>query len=105
VAVDDAGCRGPRFRRGDCDGDGLVTFVDPILLLFANFAGASVPCLAACDSNGDGSTSGVSDVIYLLRHLYLSGPAPAAPYPGCGNLALPADDALGCETPPEACLY
>src|SRR6185503_3823964 len=38
VAVDDSACGSPRFRRGDCDGDGLITFVVPILLLFANFA-------------------------------------------------------------------
>ena len=41
-------------------------------------------------------------VNYLLTHLFRGGPAPVAPYPGCGIGSLPEDEGT-CETPPENC--
>src|SRR4030095_2163421 len=61
---------GPRFLRGDCDGDGEVTgrVTDAMFLLLYNFQGGTAPpCLVACDVNGDGQAVGqVSDAVYLL---------------------------------------
>lgn len=100
----DADCaQSARFSRGDCDGDGQLNILDPVRLLLANFAGAPVRCWAACDADGDGSTSGVSDPVYLLRFLFLAGPPPPPPFPSCGAPALPSDGTLGCEVPPAVC--
>ncbi|MBI4601424.1 MAG: lamin tail domain-containing protein [Planctomycetes bacterium] len=101
----DANCleETPPLLRGDCDADGTIDIADPIRLLFASFAGASVPCLSACDANGDGSTGGVSDALHLLRYLFLQGPAPVAPFPDCGPPSLATDPVLGCAAPPAGC--
>ncbi len=101
----DAVCveEGPPLIRGDCDSDGTITIADPIRLLFANFAGASIPCLSACDADGDGSTGGVSDALHLLRYLFLEGLAPVSPFPDCGATSLATDSGLGCAVPPVAC--
>jgi YVTN family beta-propeller protein len=87
------------FERGDCNGDGgALNISDPVFLLSYNFSGtAAPPCMAACDANGDGEIIGqVSDAIYLLNHLFLGGPPPAAPFPGCGPGLLDTDPGLGC---------
>lgn len=89
--------------RGDCDADGAITIADPIRLLLANFSRATVPCRSACDANGDGETGSVSDSIYLLRYLFLSGPRPVSPFPGCGAQTLSTDSELGCAAPPAFC--
>jgi hypothetical protein len=91
------------FLRGDCNADGLVTISDPIRHLLASFAGASVPCWAACDVNGDGATSGVGDPIYLLGYLFDAGLPPPAPFPACGVSQRPSDVTVGCTTPPAGC--
>jgi hypothetical protein len=93
---------GPYFLRGDCNADGVVTISDPIRLLRTNFAGASVPCWAACDADGDGSTGGVSDTVYLLGYLFANGTPPALPFPACGPLQ-DSDLTLSCATPPAGC--
>jgi RNA polymerase sigma factor (sigma-70 family) len=94
---------GPRFRRGDCNGDGTVAgqVTDAVYLLAFNFLGGpEPPCLAACDANGDGRVQGqVGDAIYLLTHNFLGGPAPVEPFPGCGPGLRPNDKTLGCENP------
>ena len=87
------------FERGDCNGDGgALNISDPVFLLSYNFSGtAAPPCMAACDANGDGEIIGqVADAIYLLNHLFLAGPPPAAPFPGCGPGLLDTDPGLGC---------
>ncbi len=77
---------------------GQVT--DALFTLQFNFlGGATPPCLAACDSNGDGSVIGtVTDALYTLQHNFLDGPAPVAPFPVCGPRELVTDAGLGCET-------
>lgn len=107
-AYESGNCDTPkRFLRGDCDGDGRVRGIvtDAIFLLRYTFVGgAPPPCLAACDADGDGRVAGqITDVVYILNFNFRSGPAPVAPFPECGSGRLPTDEALGCETPPEAC--
>jgi hypothetical protein len=95
----------PRFRRGDCNGDGATAGVtDPLFLLSYNFLGGPrPPCLAACDANADGRALGqVTDAVYLLTYNFLGGPPPLAPFPDCGS-GTAADRTLGCERPPETC--
>jgi hypothetical protein len=98
----------PRALRGDCNGDGEVAGVvtDAITLLTFNFLGGRrPPCLAACDANGDGDVVGlVTDAVYVLTFNFLGGTPPAAPFPGCGDLALETDPDLGCAEPPDDCL-
>jgi hypothetical protein len=91
------------FVRGDCNADGVVTISDPVRLLLANFAGASVPCWSACDADGDGSTSGVTDAIHLLGYVFAGGSPPAPPFPGCGVSFSASDLTLGCATAPIGC--
>ena len=89
--------------RSTVSSDGEISISDPVRLLFANFGSDPAPCWSACDANGDGATTGVSDAVYTLRFLFRSGPAPAGPFPACGPASLPTDAALGCESPPETC--
>jgi hypothetical protein len=102
VPMEDCVESGPYFLRGDCNGDGVVAISDAIRLLLASFAGAPVPCWTACDADGSGSASGVTDTIHVLRHLFAGGPPPASPFPACGPLEDP-DLALGCAAPPAGC--
>src|SRR5437867_8052738 len=62
------------------------------MLLF--LGGKEPPCLQACDTNGDASL-GLTDAVFLLRHLFFLGSPIPAPYPGCG--AGGSGGALGCE--------
>jgi hypothetical protein len=95
------GPAGPRFLRGDCDGNGEVAgeVTDAVFLLNYNFlGGAEPPCLMACDVNGDGDATGqVSDAVYLLSFNFLGGPSPPDPFPECGEGEA---SELGCESPP-----
>ena len=87
------------FLRGDVDGSGRIAIPDAIRILLHLFQGdgLAVPCADAADAD-DSGTIDLADAIHLLSGLFLGGPAPAAPFPGCG--ADPTEDALGCE---EAC--
>ena len=81
-----------------------MDIADVMALLFHNFGGAPVPgCLAACDGNGDGDTSGVADAVFFLTYLFQNGTAPAEPFPGCDVSTLESDFSLGCEEPSVAC--
>jgi hypothetical protein len=91
------------FVRGDCDGDGALALNDAIFHLYFNFLGGDAPgCKAACDSDADGFTKGVSDAVYLLNHQYLRGDSPAAPFPECGTETI-AESTLDCANPPAGC--
>jgi hypothetical protein len=92
------------FARGDCNGDGLGDVLDALTLLFHNFGSTPAPgCLAACDANGDGDVSGVTDTVYSLMYHFVSGSAPVAPFPACGLSGLGSDATLGCAQIPESC--
>lgn len=83
-----------RFIRGDVDTDGHVALNDVISLLRGIVLGDPLPCLEATDSDNDAQL-GIGDGIYLLTHLFVSGPAPSAPYPQRG--ADPEEESsLGC---------
>jgi hypothetical protein len=87
------------FVRGDSNRDGYVDISDPLNMLNCMFvlggACGSIGCRAAEDANGDGAVD-LSDAIAILYFLFLGGPAPAAPFPLCGEP--PAGDPLGCES-------
>jgi hypothetical protein len=92
----------PRFRRGDCNGDGAVVgqVSDAVFLFAFLFArGREPPCLDACDANDDGVVVGLlTDGIYLLNFSFLTGARPPAPFPACG--LDPTPDGLPCGFPP-----
>ena len=67
---------------------------DPIVLVRRLFAGAEpLGCEQSADANSDGVLN-LSDALYSLSYVFRSGPAPRAPFPGCG-LGDP-QGALGC---------
>ncbi len=77
----------PEFIRGDVDGDGIYTvFVDGLYLLLWGFVAGSPapPCLDAADADDDGMVSPFLDALVLFNFSFINGPAPAAPFPGCG---------------------
>jgi hypothetical protein len=91
------------FLRGDCNDDGAIDISDAVSMLNWLFRGGTEPgCMAATNANGDAATD-ISDAAYLLNHLFLGSSAPVPPFPGCGPGLLPADDQMGCATPPESC--
>jgi uncharacterized delta-60 repeat protein len=88
------------FLRGDCDADGSAQGIpDAMFLLRYIFLGTkALPCLAACDANGE-ETVDISDAIYVLSYFFRGGEAPPTPFPDCGlGVVRPH---LGCETEPE----
>ncbi|MBI4606753.1 MAG: hypothetical protein HY721_32720 [Planctomycetes bacterium] len=99
---------GPRFVRGDCNGDGEVTgqVSDAVTLLAYSFLGSPAPpCLAACDADGDGQVAGVvTDAVYLLSFNFLGGAPPPPPFPGCGPPRSRGDVDLGCALVPQGCV-
>jgi hypothetical protein len=81
------------FVRGEVNGDGRVDISDGVKVVLHLFRGVAIDCQDAADANDDESLN-VTDVVYLLDHMYRGGPAPAAPYPSRGPD--PAGAALGC---------
>ena len=94
---------GPRFRRGDCNGDGYVDLSDAVCTLDWLFLGdLAPPCIAATNINGDEGVD-LSDPVALLNHLFAGTAAPLAPFPECGLSNRAIDQELGCQAPPETC--
>ena len=89
--------RGEVFRRGEIDGDGVVTISDAISLLISLFRGGRpIACLDAADANDD-SRVDVGDVSSLLRYLFLGGTPPPEPGPhACGTDSTP-DSFTNCD--------
>jgi spore coat protein CotH len=82
------------FVRGDANGDLATNLTDGIRILQVLFQGAAQPpCFDALDANDDGDLT-VSDPVYLLQHLFRSGPALPPPYPTEGSD--PTPDGLDC---------
>jgi hypothetical protein len=77
-------------------GDGAVDLSDVLKVVLALFVPAqvSLPCLRSADFD-DSGTLNILDAIGLLNYLFLRGPPPVQPFPGCGLDLTP--DALGCE--------
>ena len=61
-------------RRGDTNGDGILSSADIFYLINHLFANGPPP-LGSGDVNGDG-TAGVPDIFYLINHLFTYGPPP-----------------------------
>jgi hypothetical protein len=74
------------FIRGDANIDGAVDIgdmMDSLGFLFAVPGYEDPHCLAAHDANDDGVVD-VGDVIYTATYLFMGGPRPPVPFPGCG---------------------
>ena len=89
---------GPRFARGDCNGDSSVDGIsDTIFMLNFLFGGDQAwPCFAACDFNDDLAFD-VSDAVFLLSAAFAGGsplPSPTTCGPGAEGSFL-----FGCEAP------
>ncbi len=73
------------FIRGDCDGNGQVALLDPLILLGYLFAGAAAPdCLSACDFD-DNNLYQLLDALKSLTYQFASGSPPAPPFPAAGT--------------------
>lgn len=84
----------PSFIRADANDDGGIGIADPLTMLFVMFAGMPIQCEKAADSDSDNVLT-LNDPVRTLRYLFLAGPAPAEPFPGCGPD--PLLDELVCE--------
>jgi spore coat protein CotH len=83
-----------RYRRGNCNADGVVDLSDAIATLVHLFRGGSAPpCIDGCDVNGD-ERVGIDDAISLLTYLYRPEGF-RIPFPGPNDCA-PARDGF-CE--------
>jgi hypothetical protein len=64
------------YRRGDVNGDSLVSIADAVYLINYLFNDGSAPKpLGSGDVNGDSEIS-IVDVVYLINYLFNDGPAP-----------------------------
>ena len=75
---------GPRFVRGDANGDGNVNISDAVAILNHLYLGGPAECLEAMDADRSRRVD-ISDPIVLIRRLILGGRAPQPPYPDCGH--------------------
>jgi hypothetical protein len=92
------GIGGPRFVRGDPNGDGKIDLSDAVKILAYLFMGDPAPtCLDAADTDGSGVID-ITDAIFFLSFLFLGGPPPESPYPECG--IDPSTHALDCQSFP-----
>ncbi|MBN1419310.1 MAG: hypothetical protein JXP34_11065, partial [Planctomycetes bacterium] len=85
---------GPRFVRGEANGDGQLDLGDAIAILGTLFGDDPTDCEDAQDVNDDGGRD-IGDAIYLLSYLFSSGAEPPPPFTVAGDD--PTPDALGCE--------
>ena len=85
---------GAPFRRGDVDANRRVNLIDVLVMADFLFGGRTeLTCLKASDSNDDGVVN-ITDLLYLLNHLFTGAPPPAAPHEACG--VDPSPDSLPC---------
>ena len=83
-----------QFIRGDADGSGELSIVDPVRTLNYLFLGtAALPCLDAADVNDSGGLD-LSDATFTLGFLFLGDRSPPSPFPRRGSD--PTSDSLGC---------
>jgi len=81
------------FIRGDANFDGAIQISDAQSILGRVLLGHSIVCDDSADANDDGNLD-ISDPVYLLNHMFSSGPAPHAPFPEPG--IDPTADSHGC---------
>ena len=84
------------FLRGDSNLDGSIDLSDALKILFFLFVteNSGHSCQKSLDADDTGNI-GITDTIWLLRYLFLSGPPPSQPCPACGVDETPDD--LTCE--------
>ena len=70
---------GPRFHRGDANGDGRLNISDPVAILVHLFGGSPLGCTEAGNADDD-IVVNITDAVHLLNHLFGGGPPP--PFPG-----------------------
>lgn len=77
--------KGPSYKRGDANANGVVDITDAIVILRFLFVGdVLIPCLAATDAD-DHDDMNIGDAVFLLTFLFLGGPEPPSPGPReCG---------------------
>ncbi len=75
-------CQGSPFIRGDGNQDGLLDITDAVQILAVLFGNLTSSCLSALDFDGDTQVD-LGDVISGLNFIFLAGPEPASPFPGC----------------------
>ncbi len=95
AAAGERRCVDEPFKRGDVNGDKLLSIVDPVRTLQYLFAEGSIECLDAADTDDDGALS-ISDPIELLGYLFLGTPPPTGPFTDCGFD--PTIDELSCKS-------
>jgi hypothetical protein len=91
------GLRSVPFIRGDANRDLKVNIADIISIVYAvipSLDGESVLCVGSGDANSSGGMD-LGDATYLIAWLFLAGPEPSLPFPGCGFD--PADPGLCLE--------
>ncbi len=72
------------FIRGECNQDDRFDIADPIFTLDFINGGTAPDCPGSCDSDDDDDVD-LDDAMFSLMYLFLGGPAPSAPFPGCGT--------------------
>ena len=83
------------FRRGDANGDGSYNISDSVAILLRVFTDNDiVPCEKAADVDDNGELEMV-DALFVLNAMFLRGPEPKAPFPGCG--IDPSEDSITCD--------
>lgn len=82
------------FRRGETNQDGTYDISDGVFTLLHLFAGRSTECPDALDANDDGGLN-LTDAVYLLNWLFISGAPIPPPGPAEAGLDQTADE-LGC---------
>jgi hypothetical protein len=85
--------QGAQYLRGDANQDGTLEVSDAFRILLYLVGEVEADCLEAFDVDGTGAVL-VTDSTVLLNHIFLSGPAPAPPYPECAFGA----EVLGCDS-------
>lgn len=73
-----------RFLRGDTNLDQVPDITDTVNILGYLFLGKPILCEAAADTDDNGSVE-LTDAIYLIRYLFLSGDPIPGPFPTCGT--------------------
>ena len=91
---------GPRFHRGDANGDGRLDITDPIAVLLHLFGGMQLACIEAANADDDSKVD-ITDAIRLLMFLFATAEAP--PHPGpptspCGHDRTWSTPFISCST-------
>jgi hypothetical protein len=84
------------FRRGDANGDGRITIVDPVLIAQNTFFRRTftVDCDDMLDVDDDGQLT-ITDPVVILQWMFLGNARPAEPFMNCDGDET-SEDGLAC---------